>query len=160
MQYTMWRFAENNDKESIEFNSVEIFLDEESVRSLKCCIDGVTGSVRLCTDPKRRRKTFVYEVKWYFEPNEANVWVEKDILIKMSYKRLDGREDEPQAALAGIRTKLLMRPGVEKHLGDFGVDPESASYTQINQPSGGTKMKFVLAAAESTLFESCVRSCV
>ena len=71
----------------------------------------------------------MYEVKWYFEPNEANVWVEKDILIKMSYKRLDGREDEPQAALAGIRTKLLMRPGVEKHLGDFGVDPESASYT-------------------------------
>ena len=49
---------------------------------------------------------------------------------------------------------------VEKHLGDFGVDPESASYTQINRPSGGTKMKFVLAAAESTFFESCVRSCV
>ena len=102
----------------------------------------------------------MYEVKRYFEPNEANVCVEKEILIKMSYKRLDGREDEPQAALAGIRTKLPMRPGVEKHLGDFGVDPESASYTQINQPSGGTKMKFVLAAAESTLFELCVRSCV
>ena len=51
----------------------------------------------------------------------------------MSYKKLDGREDEPQAAFAGIRTKLLMRPGVEKQLGDFGVDPESASYTQINQ---------------------------
>ena len=152
LQYTMWRFAENNDKESIEFNSVEIFVDEES--------DSVTGSVRLCTYPKRRQKTFVYEVKWYFEPDDANVWVQNDILIKMSYKRLDGREDEPQAALAGIRTKLLMRPSVEKHLGDFGVDPESASYTQINQPSGGTKMKFVLAAAESTLFESCVRSCV
>ena len=89
----------------------------------------MTGSVRLCTD-----------------------WVEKDILIKMSYKRLDGREDEPQAALVGIRTKLLMWPGVEKHLGDLGVVPESASYTQINQPSGGTKMKFVLAAAESILF--------
>ena len=78
----------------------------------------------------------------------------------MSYKKLDGREDEPQAAFAGIRTKLLMRPGVEKQLGDFGVDLESASYTQINQPIGGTKMKFVLAAAESTLFESCVRSCL
>ena len=49
---------------------------------------------------------------------------------------------------------------LEKHLGDLGVDSESASYMQINQPSGGTKMKFVLAAAESTLFESCVRSCV
>ena len=72
----------------------------------------------------------------------------------MSYKKLDGREDEPQAAFAGIRIKLLIRPVVEKQLGDFGVDPECASYTQINQPSGGTKMKFVLAAAKSTFFES------
>ena len=59
LQYIMWRFVENNDKESIEFNFVEIFVDEESVSSLKCCIHGVTESVRLCIDPKRRRKTFV-----------------------------------------------------------------------------------------------------
>jgi len=35
---------------------------------------------------------------------------------------------------------------VEKHLGDFGVDPESASHTQISQLSGGMKVKVVLAA--------------
>ena len=52
LQYTMWRFAENNDKVSIEFNFVEIFVDEESVRSLKCCIDGVTESVRLALTRK------------------------------------------------------------------------------------------------------------
>merc|ERR1712138_96088 len=33
------------------------------------------------------------------------------------------------------------------HLGNFGVDPESASHTQINQLSGGMKVKVVLAAA-------------
>ena len=87
------------------------------------------GGERLCTYPKGRRKTI--RGKWYFEPDEANVWVQNDILFKMTYKRLDGREDEPQAALAGIRTKLLMRPGVEKHFGDFDV-VESASCTQIN----------------------------
>ena len=48
--------------------------------------------------------------------------------------------------MAGIQTKLLMQPGVEKHLGDFGVDPESASHTQINQLCGGMKVKVVLAA--------------
>jgi elongation factor 3 len=42
---------------------------------------------------------------------------------------------------------MLTQPGVEKHLGDFGVDPESASHTQINQLSGGMKVKVVLAAA-------------
>merc|ERR1711972_650896 len=48
---------------------------------------------------------------------------------------------------AGLMTKQLTAPSIEKHLGDFGVDPESASHTQINQLSGGMKVKVVLAAA-------------
>merc|ERR1711957_904480 len=77
----------------------------------------------------------------------ANAWVEKDILIKMGYIKIVQREDERQAAMAGLMTKHLTQPGVEKHLGDFGIDPESASHTQINQLSGGMKVKVVLAAA-------------
>merc|ERR1711934_233709 len=136
------------------------------------CIDGVTGTARRCItaseDPKKakvdeaaavvpeatvnrrqkkKEKTFEYEVKWQFKPIESNVWVDKDTLIKMGYKKLVEREDEKQAAMAGLQTKLLTQPGVEKHLGDFGVDPESASHTQINQLSGGMKVKVVLAGA-------------
>merc|ERR1712147_462336 len=44
-------------------------------------------------------------------------------------------------------TKQLTQPSIEKHLADFGVDPESASHTQINQLSGGMKVKVVLAGA-------------
>merc|ERR1711981_537035 len=171
-QYIMWRFAGNDDKESIEFKSDELSVDEESARSARWCIDGVTGSVRRCTDPKtdakkakadeagavvpeatvnrrqkKKEKTFEYEVKWVFKPMESNCWVEKDILIKMGYKKLVEREDERQAAMAGLMTKQLTQPGVEKHLGDFGVDPESASHTQINQLSGGMKVKVILAAS-------------
>merc|ERR1711941_109143 len=87
-----------------------------------------------------------YEVKWQLKPMESNCWVEKDIIIKMGYIKLVQREDERQAAMAGLMTKMLTQPGVEKHLGDFGVDPESASHTQINQLSGGMKVKIVLAA--------------
>ena len=64
-----------------------------------------------------------YEASWHLKPIEANVWVEKDILLKMGYKKLVEREDERQAALAGLQTKFLTQPGVEKHLGDCGVDP-------------------------------------
>jgi len=78
---------------------------------------------------------------------ESNVWVEKETLIKMGYIKLVQREDERQAAMAGLRTKQLTQPGVEKHLANFGVDPESASHTQINQLSGGMKVKVVLAGA-------------
>merc|ERR1712003_450775 len=149
-QYIMWRFAGNDDKESIEFKSQELSVDEEKARAQKWCIDGVTGGVRRCTDPKedaKKEKTYEYEVKWQFKPIEANAWVEKDIIVKMGYLKLVQREDERQAAMAGLMTKQLTQPGVEKHLGDFGVDPEPASHTQISQLSGGMKVKVVLAAS-------------
>merc|ERR1711912_145332 len=154
-QYIMWRFAGNDDKESLEFKSTELSVDEEAARATKWCIDSVSGNVRKCTDPKedpkkakqdeagavvpdavvnrrqkKKEKTYEYEVKWQFKPMESNCWVEKDILVKMGYLKLVQREDERQAAMAGLMTKQLTAPSIEKHLGDFGVDPESASHTQ------------------------------
>merc|ERR1712087_914340 len=171
-EYIMWRFAGNDDKESLEFKNTELSVDEEKARSQKWCIDGTTGAVRRCTDPtidtkkskqdeavavvpdailnrrnKKKEKTFEYETKWQFKDIEHNVWVEKDTLIQMGYIKLVQREDERQAAMAGLMSKQLTQPSIEKHLGDFGVDPESASHTQINQLSGGMKVKVVLAAA-------------
>merc|ERR1711975_121631 len=168
----MWRFAGNDDRESLEFKTDELSVDEEAARARKWCIDSVTGNCRLCTDPKedakkakqdeagavipdaicnrrqrKKEKTFEYEVKWQFKSMDQNCWVEKDIIVKMGYLKLVQREDERQAAMAGLMTKQLTQPGVEKHLGEFGVDPESASHTQINQLSGGMKVKIVLAAA-------------
>merc|ERR1712170_121971 len=171
-EYIMWRFAGNDDKESLEFKSTDLSVDEEKARATKWCIDSVSGGVRRCTDPKedakkakqdeaaavvpdailgrrqkKKEKTYEYEVKWQFKPMESNCWVEKDILLKMGYLKLVQREDERQAAMAGLMTKQLTQPSIEKHLGNFGVDPESASHTQISQLSGGMKVKVVLAAS-------------
>ena len=71
--------------------------------------------------------------------------MEKDILIKMGYMKLVEREDERQAAMAGLQTMLLTQPGVEKHLSDFGVHPESASHTEFNQLSGSILVKVGLS---------------
>merc|ERR1719324_378416 len=171
-QYIMWRFAGNDDIESLEFKSDQLSVDEAAARSQPWCIDAASGAVRRCTSPsedakkakqdeantvvpdavlnrrqKKKEKTFEYEVKWQFKPIECNCWVEKEVLIKMGYLKLVQREDERQAAQAGLMTKQLTQPSVEKHLNDFGVDPESASHTQINQLSGGMKVKVVLAAS-------------
>merc|ERR1712238_453073 len=149
----------------------ELSVDEEKARAEKWCIDTVTGCARRCVSPKedakkakqdevgvvvpealmnrrqkKKEKTYEYEVKWQFKPIEANTWVEKDIMIKMGYLKLVQREDERQAAMAGLMTKQLTQPSVEKHLSMFGVDPESASHTQLSQLSGGMKVKVVLAA--------------
>jgi elongation factor 3 len=170
-QYIMWRFAGNDDKESLEFKSTELSVDEEKARATKWCIDSTSGNVRRCIDPKedakkakideagavvpdacvnrrqkKKEKTYEYEVKWQFKAMDQTTWVEKDIMVKMGYLKMVQREDERQAAMAGLMTKQLTQPSVEKHLGDFGVDPESASHTQINQLSGGMKVKIVLAA--------------
>jgi len=106
----------------------------------------VTGGVRLCCKPAedakkakqdeasavipdavlnrkhvKKEKTFQYEVKWQFKPIEANSWVEKDTLIKMGYIKMVQREDEKQAAMAGLMTKQLTQPSIEQHLAAFGV---------------------------------------
>jgi elongation factor 3 len=57
------------------------------------------------------------------------------------------REDEKQAAAAGLMSKPLTAPSVEKALKDFGLDGESASHNPIASLSGGQKVKVVLAAA-------------
>lgn len=88
----------------------------------------------------------MYRVKWQFQDLENSCWVPKETLVKMGYLKLVQREDERQAAMAGLQNKQLTQPGIEKHLGDFGVDPESASHCQIQQLSGGMKVKVVLAA--------------
>merc|ERR1719375_1866002 len=171
-QYIMWRFAGNDDQENLEFKSQELSVDEESARARKWCIDSTSGDVRPCADPKedakkaaadaavavtpeacvnrrqkKKEKTYEYEVKWQFKDISNTHWVEKDTLVKMGYIKLVQREDERQAAMAGLMTKQLTQKGVEKHLADFGVDAESASHTQIGSMSGGMKVKVVLAAA-------------
>merc|ERR1712190_714252 len=110
-------------------------------------INAVVPDAILNRRQKKKEKTYEYEVKWQFKPMESNVWVEKDILVKMGYLKLVQREDERQAAMAGLMTKQLTQPSIEKHLADFGVDAESASHTQLSQLSGGMKVKVVLAAA-------------
>ena len=90
-------------------------------------------------------KTFEYDAKWQFKSLEQNTWLEKELLVKVRYIKIVQCEDGRQAAMAGRMTKQLTQPGVEKHLGDFGVYPESASHTQINQLSGSMKVKIVLA---------------
>merc|ERR1719267_400330 len=142
-QYIMWRFAGNDDKESVEFKATGLSVDEEAARAMKWCIDSVTGAVRRCIDPKedakkakadeaaavvpdallnrrqkKKEKTFEYEVKWQFKGIESNTWAEKDTLVKMGYLKLVQREDEKQAAMAGLQNKQLTQPGVEKHLAD------------------------------------------
>ena len=81
---------------------------------------------------KKKESAFEYEVKWQCKSIENNTWVEKDSLARMGYFKLVQLEVVKQAPMAGLQSKQLR----EKHLADLGVDPESASHTQLSQLRG------------------------
>ena len=75
------------------------------------------------------------------------MWVRRDLLIKMGATKLVQRHDEKEAVMAGLASKTLTTKDIEKHFADFGIDPEQANHTLIKSLSGGQKVKVVLAAS-------------
>merc|ERR1712086_952338 len=88
-----------------------------------------------------------YEVKWMHKSTESNCWVERDSLLAMGYSKLVNKKDEQEAAAAGLLSKPLTQPGVEKALKDFGLDGEAASHSPIQSLSHGQKVKVVICAS-------------
>ena len=169
VQYILQRFAGNDDAESLEFKNREASEDEEKLRAMPWCVDIKSLELRKCltTDDKegkadramaivpeailnRRKnkaKKYEYETKWQNKPVDAASWIERETLIAMGFIKLVQREDEKQAAAAGLMSKQLTQPAVEKHLAEFAISAEAASHTNISALSGGQKVKVVIAAA-------------
>merc|ERR1712232_1094276 len=96
---------------------------------------------------RKGKKEHEYECKWKGYSMDFLTWVTRALLIEMGYKTQVQREDEKQAAMAGLQNKQLTTPGVEKHLADFGVPAEFATHNNLRSLSAGQKVKVVLAAA-------------
>merc|ERR1712151_603293 len=96
---------------------------------------------------RKGKKENEYECKWKGYSMDFLTWVGRGLLIEMGYKTNVQREDEKQAAMAGLQKKQLTTPGVEKHLADFGVPAEFATHNNLRSLSAGQKVKVVLGAA-------------
>merc|ERR1719463_563302 len=96
---------------------------------------------------RKGKKENEYECKWVGMPIDMLTWVNRALLIEMGYKTMVQREDEKQAAMAGLQNKQLTTPGVEKHLADYGVTAEFATHNLLRSLSAGQKVKVVLGAA-------------
>merc|ERR1711918_93201 len=68
-------------------------------------------------------------------------------LLAMGYSKIVMKKDEQGAAAAGLLSKPLTQPGVEKALKDFGLDSEAASHSPIQSLSHGQKVKVVICAS-------------
>lgn len=94
-----------------------------------------------------KTKKYIYEVKWMHKAVESNTWVERETILAMGYSKLVHKKDEQEAAAAGLMSKPLTQPGVEKALKDFGLDGESASHQPLMSLSHGQKVKVVICAS-------------
>merc|ERR1712232_319035 len=94
-----------------------------------------------------KTKKYIYEVKWMHKSIESNTWVEREVLLEMGYSKIVAKKDEQEAAAAGLVSKPLTQPGVEKALKDFGLDGESASHQPLGSLSHGQRVKVVICAS-------------
>merc|ERR1712139_58956 len=170
VDYIMWRFAGADDKESLENMNMETNDDDEKKRERPWFICPKSLEVKTCDmtdtpEAKKERaaavipdallnrqkhtktKKYIYEVKWMHKSVDSNSWVERETLLEMGYSKLVGKKDEQEAAAAGLLTKPLTGPGVEKALKDFGLDAESASHMPLGSLSHGQKVKVVICAS-------------
>merc|ERR1711990_185948 len=170
VDYIMWRFAGADDKESLENMNMETNDDDEKKRERPWFICPKSLEVKKCDmsdtpEGKKERaakvvpeailnrqkhtktKKYIYEVKWMHKPVESNSWVERDTILAMGYSKLVHKKDEQEAAAAGLMSKPLTQPGVEKALKDFGLDAESASHQPLASLSHGQKVKVVICAS-------------
>merc|ERR1712113_643221 len=170
--YIMQRFAGGEDNESLEnlanlgatketdskkakkmlykegnLVECETFYDDKGEtqyqkKSLEKAVDLEAIATR-----RKGKKEHEYECKWKGYSLDFLTWVGRGLLIEMGYKTNVQREDEKQAAMAGLQKKQLTTPGVEKHLADFGVPAEFATHNHLRALSAGQKVKVVLGAA-------------
>merc|ERR1712100_355619 len=168
--YIMWRFAGADDKESLENMNMETNDDDEEKRKRLWFICPKTLDVKKCDNSetpegKKERaaavipeallnrqkhtktKKYIYEVKWMHKSIESNSWVERETLLEMGYSKIVTKKDEQEAAAAGLLSKPLTQPGVEKALKDFGLDAEAVSHSPLASLSHGQKVKVVICAS-------------
>jgi elongation factor 3 len=170
VEYILWRFAGADDRESLENQSREEKVEDLELRKQPWLICPKSGDVKKCdmTDSKEgkqeralavtpeailnrqkhtKTKKYIYEVKWLHKSVECNSWVERETLLAMGYSKLVNKKDEQEAAAAGLMSKPLTQPGVEKALKDFGLDAESASHQPLASLSHGQRVKLVICAS-------------
>merc|ERR1711959_352947 len=170
VEYILWRFAGADDRESLENQSKEELDDDLVLRKQLWFLHPVALEMKKCdmTDSKEgkkerdsaiqpeailarqkhtKTKKYIYQVKWMHKSDDWNSWVERDILLQMGYSKMVNKKDEQEAAAAGLLSKPLTQPGVEKALKDFGLDAEAVSHSPLSSLSHGQKVKVVICAS-------------
>jgi ABC-type Na+ transport system ATPase subunit NatA len=79
--------------------------------------------------------------------SDCDSWMTRQQLEILGVAKLVNDMDSKEAARLGLMTRPLTTAAIEKHLDDFGLEPEFSTHSLMKGLSGGQKVKVVLAAA-------------
>ncbi|KAJ7778705.1 P-loop containing nucleoside triphosphate hydrolase protein [Mycena maculata] len=148
LEYMLWRYQTGEDLE--EMTKANRIISEEEAQKMK---DGalivIEGQKRLIDEILARKKlkqSYEYEVSFKGLSSSENIWLPRDDLIKRGFEKKVIEVDTREAQRLGLLRPLVRRE-IEKHMADFGLEPEFVSHNTMRGLSGGQKVKIVLGAA-------------
>ncbi|KAG5463520.1 MAG: P-loop containing nucleoside triphosphate hydrolase protein [Olpidium bornovanus] len=149
--YIQWRFASGEDAEEQEKTYRQV-TEEDLARMKQAHMrpDGIAKVVDRILARQKYKNSFQYEISWVGYPstgkNKKTTWLPRETLEEMGLTPKLLEFDSMYAAEQSYSRPLNLRE-VEKHLIQFGLNPEFGTHAMIQGLSGGQKVRLVIAAA-------------
>ncbi|KAJ7184481.1 P-loop containing nucleoside triphosphate hydrolase protein [Mycena filopes] len=148
LEYMLWRYQTGEDLEEMQ-KANRIISEEEAQKMKDGALIVIEGQKRLIDEILARKKlkqSYEYEVSFKALSSSENIWLPRDDLIKRGFEKKVIEVDTREAQRLGLLRPLVRRE-IEKHMADFGLEPEFVSHNTMRGLSGGQKVKIVLGAA-------------
>jgi elongation factor 3 len=142
VEYIMWRYRGGYDKEQTSKESLT--LTEEELKAIKQKAKEnkylVIAEILSRRTGKRENE---YECK---SEGDLTQWLNKSELVEMGYEKMVKECDERIAMESMLGQRKLTTGEIQKHLDNFGLEPQFAQHSKLGMLSGGQKVKIVLGA--------------
>jgi len=142
VEYIMWRYRAGFDKEQTSKDSLTLTPEELEAIKQKAKENKYMVISEL-TSRRTGKRENEYECK---SESEITQWFTKTELIQMGYEKMVKEFDEKLAMENMLGQRKLTTGEIQKHLDNFGLEPQFAQHSKIGMLSGGQKVKIVLGA--------------
>ncbi|KAF9009535.1 P-loop containing nucleoside triphosphate hydrolase protein [Cyathus striatus] len=148
LEYMLWRYQTGEDLEEMSKANRQISEDEEKKmkEGANIVIEGQKRIIDEIIARKKLKQSYEYEVSFKNLSSSENIWLPRDELVKRGFEKKVIEVDTREAQRLGLLRPLVRRE-IEKHMADFGLEPEFVSHNTMRGLSGGQKVKIVLGAA-------------
>jgi len=142
VEYIMWRYRGGYDKEQIAKESLT--LSEEELKAIR---EKAKENKSLVVTEILNRRSGKRENEYECEcEGGLTQWLSKSELTELGYEKMVKECDERIAMESLLGQRKLTTGEIQRHLDQFGLEPQFAQHSKLGMLSGGQKVKVVLGA--------------